>query len=158
MKEIKIDLEHVINFVDDGSKRNILIVDDDDLVLNLLKIFIKKFGYNPILAKHTDESIALFKRLYHEGLTPDLILMDIKMPFDMMNGIRCAEYLKSKYDYDKIIYMSGFITEEDTETKIRKSGKICLAKPFDTKNFEKTLREFFLESNLNNSSVFCCEP
>lgn len=56
--------------------KKILVADDEELILHLVCDFLKKEGYEPILAKDGEEALTLFKA------NPDisLVILDIMMP------------------------------------------------------------------------------
>ncbi len=57
------------------SLKNILVVDDDETSLALLRHFINKLGHNVLIANNGDAAMEVIKRQ-----PPDLILLDILMP------------------------------------------------------------------------------
>ncbi len=70
------------------EKKIILIVDDIELNLQMLKTLLIKFGQDVLVANNGKEAIAMVK----EG-DPDLIIMDIRMP--VMDGNQATKLLKS---------------------------------------------------------------
>ncbi len=82
---------------------NIVIVDDDRLVAQSLKIILENAGNVHVLAfgENGEEAIELYK-IYK----PDIILMDIRMP-----GISGLEAAESILDFDKnarILFLTTF--------------------------------------------------
>ncbi|WP_089608775.1 response regulator transcription factor [Dehalobacterium formicoaceticum] len=65
----------------------ILIADDHEGILDILKTYVQKEGFTPILARDGEEALALFAQ-YH----PILILLDVMMPkkdgFEVCREIR----------------------------------------------------------------------
>lgn len=64
----------------------ILIVDDDDSILTLLKLGIKNKGYRVEEATNGEEGITVYQRCQ-----PDLVLLDAVMP--VMDGFTCCQNL-----------------------------------------------------------------
>ncbi len=143
MKEISIKENIKLKISDDGMKKNILIIDDEELICELLNELLQSWNYNPLAARHTEEGVLIFDALYKEGFTPDLILLDIKMPAGMKNGFQFADYLKDLYHYERIIYMTALSSEDETRKELQRRKQLFLGKPF---NFEK-LNEM-IESSL----------
>jgi DNA-binding response OmpR family regulator len=56
-------------------KKNILIADDNEGILDILKSYVKKEGYEPIIARDGEEAINLFN-----DFSPELLLLDVMMP------------------------------------------------------------------------------
>lgn len=83
-------------------KRNrslILLVDDSEFAKNTIKRAYHKCKYDFVYASNGVEAIAEI-----EKIQPDLILMDILMPF--MDGIEATKQIKAKYDIPIIITTS----------------------------------------------------
>jgi DNA-binding response OmpR family regulator len=55
--------------------QTILIVEDEDQLVHLLSLWLKRAGYHTIAARNGDEAL----RLFHEA-HPDLVLLDIQLP------------------------------------------------------------------------------
>jgi two-component system cell cycle response regulator DivK len=69
--------------------KKILIVDDNEKNLKVLRVVLQHSGYETIEATDGEQAIRLAK-----DILPDLILMDIRMPG--MNGIEATRILKSE--------------------------------------------------------------
>lgn len=151
MARIPVTEEYSVTVVDDGSIRNVMIVDDEKDIYEILAIFLDKWGYNPVVARNTEEGIKIFSAMEEEGIQPkellDLILLDIKMPLGMMDGLEFHDYLKSRFDYHKIIFMTGLLSEETTEKEIKKREKYCFEKPFDVNEMKKVIDGYLGESD-----------
>lgn len=80
------------------------IVDDDALIVNLLKNFLDSQGDLSVIftASNGRECIDLLEKLDD---IPDILLMDLKM--DQMNGIDATQHLKQLYSDLKIIIISS---------------------------------------------------
>ena len=67
------------NIVDDDSvlttKGSVLVVDDDDITLGILKDLLTIDGFLVFTAREGDEGVAVFKKL-----SPDIVVTDINMP------------------------------------------------------------------------------
>ncbi len=65
----------------------ILVVDDEEIIRNILALYLKDMGYEPVTAMNGDEAIRIF-----DDNTPDLVLLDLNMPgksgFDVLQEIR----------------------------------------------------------------------
>ena len=70
-----------------GPVPSILVVDDNDINLELVRILLKRGGYRPLLAKNGREAIELLSRE-----KADLVLMDIQMPG--MNGYETTAVIR----------------------------------------------------------------
>lgn len=110
----------------DGSKKEILIVDDEPSILKLLN-FILSAEYTLIIKTSGIEAIAWLE----EGNDPDLIISDLMMPyFDGSSMIRNLK-ISGFYRNTPVILLSG---AEDLEEKVKEmSFKIdrFIEKPFN---------------------------
>lgn len=69
--------------------KNILVVDDDPVNLEVTSLTLKRSGYNVTTAENGEIALSRFERGYF-----DAIIMDIQMP--KMDGIACAEAIRYK--------------------------------------------------------------
>ena len=81
----------------------IMVVDDDQGVLNLLKRFLTSLGYEAILADNGKEAL---QRMDEK---PEIVILDIKMPG--MNGFEVLEKIKEQAPSTEVIVITGL---EDT--------------------------------------------
>lgn len=105
----------------------IIIVDDHLLFRESLKLLIEKEGFGHVIAE-AQNGLELLELLNNH--TPDLVIMDIDMPY--MNGLEATKIALSKYPDLKILLltmMSEYVTFADIETSgaighvMKSSGK-----------------------------------
>lgn len=77
------------------NEKTILLVEDDSFVSDIYQTKIGKEGFKVVLAENGVEAV---KRL--EEFTPDLILLDIVMPY--MDGMEVLRKIKSQERWKKI--------------------------------------------------------
>jgi two-component system, OmpR family, alkaline phosphatase synthesis response regulator PhoP len=77
------------------DKRRILIVDDDEDILQLLKYNLEKEGYSIMTLARSEKAMAAAKIF-----SPDLIILDIMMP--NQNGIELCRKLRDKSRFKNI--------------------------------------------------------
>ena len=107
---------------------NILVVDDQEPNLLLLKEFLEMQGYsNIVTTSDPREAIPLVK-----SFDPDLILLDLGMPF--MNGFEVMEQLKfvvPKSTFLPILILTADVTGESKRRALAGGASDFLTKPFD---------------------------
>ncbi len=120
-------------------KKKILVIDDNELNIKLIKgLFQKKRPeYEIFKATTAEEGIKMAI-----GNLPDLILMDIQLPG--MNGLDASKELKreTKTRAIPILALTSYAMDGDEE-KARNSG--CsgyITKPIDTKEFLQKIGTF----------------
>ncbi len=99
----------------DWNKKKILIADDEITSILLLKEYLQPAGIEVISARNGKEAIDALEN----GLAPDIILMDLRMP--VIDGYTATSIIKKKYPELKIIAQSAYVMPED-EDKARASG------------------------------------
>lgn len=104
----------------------ILIVDDVDANVLLLKLLISKAGYKTMTAFNGRDALDAV-----EKQKPDLILLDIMMP--IMDGHEVAKKLKEKPEYADIpiIFLSALNSTEDIIQGFRFGAADYVSKPFN---------------------------
>jgi len=104
----------------------ILIVDDVDANVLLLKLLISKAGYKTMTAFNGRDALDAV-----EKQRPDLILLDIMMP--IMDGHEVARKLKEKPEYADIpiIFLSALNSTEDIIQGFRFGAADYVSKPFN---------------------------
>ncbi len=88
----------------------ILIVDDDDRNRKLLRVILQNKGYETLEAENGLQALNTMK-----SQTPDLILMDIRMP--VMDGIEATKKIKQESALSKIpvVVLTASATKEERE-------------------------------------------
>ncbi len=111
----------------DMLNARILIVDDNQSNVNLLQKMLSSAGYNSVLSTSDPREVM---GLYKEN-RPDLILLDIKMPY--LDGFQIMEQLKEveQNDYVPVLVLTA-LRDKETLVRALKSGvKDFLTKPLD---------------------------
>ena len=104
-------------------KGKILVVDDDRLVLAMLRHGLSEAGYDVIDADNGDDAILLARQ--HR---PDLALLDIRM--EGKSGFDVAAYLRT-YCQMPFMFLSAF-SDGETAAKVRSLGALdYLVKPIE---------------------------
>jgi two-component system alkaline phosphatase synthesis response regulator PhoP len=95
----------------DPKPKKILIADDEEDILEILKFNLVKEGYDVISAQDGDEAIVKAKQNL-----PDLIILDIMMPGK--NGVEVCQILRAQNEFKETLIM--FLTAlNDEATQIK---------------------------------------
>jgi CheY-like chemotaxis protein len=107
------------------AKKQILIVDDDPLVVKILKEPLERIGYDVDVASHGLEALKKVKERQ-----PDLIILDILMP--LLDGFKTARLLKfdKRYRDIPIIVLTSRATEGERRMGAEVGANEFLFKPF----------------------------
>lgn len=108
----------------DIKNTSVLVVDDEPLIVLLIKDFLEMEGYTVFDAATGDMGLKVFKEK-----RPDIVITDVKMPG--MDGTQLKTLIKEIDSRVKIIMMSGHIEAVDMYSA---SDDIFLKKPFNLKD------------------------
>ncbi|TFW16157.1 response regulator [Massilia arenosa] len=106
-----------------ATKRQVLIVDDDELLLAFLGEVLRHHGYDTVQAESAEEA------LEHVAVRePDIALLDISMPG--MSGLELARHLHSKTSVP-FMFLSGSGTAESSKQAAAHGAVGFIVKPVD---------------------------
>jgi DNA-binding NarL/FixJ family response regulator len=91
-----------------NQRIRVLIVDDQTLVREgFRKLLELETDFEVVdTANNGEAAIAAVERLHQAGATPDVILMDIRMPH--MDGIAATKVIKERWDGSRIVILTTF--------------------------------------------------
>ena len=114
-------------------KKQILVIDDEELITKSLVLALEKTGYEVLVAKRCDEATAMA-----EAVDFDLIISDVRMPG--VDGIETARRIleilrKRGANQAPRIFMTGYADQiaEDGAKSLKANAYIL--KPFDLAEF-----------------------
>ena len=123
------------------EEKNILIVEDEEVIAMDLKKTISNFGYNVLSTVSSGEEALNFMA----DNKPNLVIMDILLAGDL-NGIETGVIMSERFEVP-IIYITAYAKEILLRSKITESSTF-LVKPFNESELRKKI-----EQVLNNTSV-----
>ncbi|OGH99302.1 MAG: hypothetical protein A2X42_04575 [Candidatus Margulisbacteria bacterium GWF2_38_17] len=119
----------------DTEKKQILIIDDDKNIVIALKYYLSLEGYDVLAASNGNHAFQLLNTN-----TPDLILLDIKMP--VMNGYLFSQMLKTKEKYKNIPIILITATPNMTGgIQLHSNCDDILKKPFNNEDLLKKIHK-----------------
>jgi DNA-binding response OmpR family regulator len=101
------------------NKKRILIVDDDETILHMLRRFFIREGFQVFVAR---DGIEAMERLKVES--PAIVLTDLKMP--SLSGIDLIQYIQKNTKGTAVVVMTAY-PEEWSGSEV----EACFVKPFD---------------------------
>ncbi|MCP4694963.1 MAG: response regulator, partial [Desulfobacterales bacterium] len=116
------------------EKASLMVVDDNETNRSLLKEMLESYEFTIVEARNGKEALAAVK-----SASPDLILMDMKMP--VMDGYEAARALKPDEDFKAIpvIAVSASVMR-DSEILVKEAGcDAFLTKPIRTRRLVSEL-------------------
>lgn len=111
----------------EDTKRNVLVVDDEDTLRLLLSTCLEDSGFNTASAENGVQCLKLL-----QSYVPDLILLDVHMP--VMNGFETAAEIRKVKAHVKtpIVFLTGASTPEALKRGFESGGDEYLYKPINT--------------------------
>lgn len=113
----------------------VLIVDDDALIRDSLKIIISMEADMEVVgvASNAQESLELCRQYQ-----PDIVLMDIRMP--IMDGVLGTKLIKSQFSNIKVIILTTFKDDEYIKEAIKNGASGYMLKNQSSDNIIDSLR------------------
>ena len=121
------EAREVVQHLSLPANLRILIVEDRDSVLQMLKLSLEHLGLIADTACNAEAALASVRNLG----PPDVLLSDIQMPGEL-DGNQLARMLKKRYPDMPIVMMSGY-------SETLEEGHEFLHKPFTNDQLKKTL-------------------
>ena len=129
----KRELQAKIDFSSEQEK-TILLIDDEEIVINISKMMLKRLGYRVLTAYSGYEGLQLFEK---NKSKIDLIISDLEMP--NMNGNEVMDKLRKIDPQIKVMLSSGALTDADEKDVMNKGFDGFIKKPYNLDTlFEKT--------------------
>lgn len=134
-----------------SMKTKILIVDDEDDILELLKYNLEKENYSVITAKNG------FEALQKIELKPNLIILDLMMP--IIDGLETLKKIKEKDEYKDIpvIFLTAKTSESSEIAGLNSGASDFLLKPVSVNKLlariKANLRRYTEKESLSSNSI-----
>jgi two-component system cell cycle response regulator DivK len=119
----------------------ILIIEDNEQNLYLVKFLLEKFGYEVSAARDGQEGIDMAFRI-----KPDLILLDIQLP--VMNGYTVAKKLRQNPDLSRtpIVAVTSYAMMGDREKAMEAGCTGYIEKPINPETFITQVEQHFIDN------------
>ncbi|HVV01973.1 MAG TPA: hybrid sensor histidine kinase/response regulator [Verrucomicrobiae bacterium] len=121
-----------------GQGKRILVIDDEEGILEILKETLSDSGYSVDTAPDGESALRRASQTSY-----DLALCDWKMPG--LNGQQVYEKLQSSNPRlsERMIFITGDVINEKTRNFLDESKKVCLSKPFSLHEFRAVVGKAF---------------
>jgi two-component system alkaline phosphatase synthesis response regulator PhoP len=106
-------------------KQTIMVVEDDQMIRNLIGIYLKKNGYEALEASDGEEAKAVF--LAHR---PCLIILDLMLP--KVSGEEFCNWIREQdHNEVSVIMLSAKVRIDDRISGLKLGADAYMTKPFD---------------------------
>ncbi|MDE5737503.1 MAG: response regulator transcription factor [Oscillospiraceae bacterium] len=121
----------------------VLVVDDDQNICDLLRMYLEKEGYSVIISNDGKEAVNKFR-----ALNPDIVLLDIMLP--SMDGRQVCREIRKDSNVP-IIMISAKNETFDKVLGLELGADDYIAKPFDTKEVIARIKAIARRVSANNA-------
>ena len=116
-----------------SGQPTVLVVDDDESLQNLFKLFMKKIGFSRVVVGTVKEAIsALEKQRF------DLVFLDLKLPDGPADDV--YDFVKREQPDCPIIIITGYPDSEMLDRILAKGPITVLKKPLKTEQLQQTVK------------------
>lgn len=114
----------------------VLIADDEENLLLLLKDNLEEYGFDVVLAKNGEEAFQ-----HSQSAKPNVIILDVEMP--KMNGIQVCERIRKIPELNDvpILILSAYAQPEDIKKGLAAGANQYMTKPFKVNQLIETIRK-----------------
>jgi CheY-like chemotaxis protein len=119
---------------DEGPLARILVVEDEEVVRNLVRVALERRGHEVTVANDGLEALRLFEDPTQEF---DLLVTDVVMP--QLNGAELAERVAQLRPELRVVFMSGYTRGTIPERRLLEAGRTFLQKPFTVAELLQTV-------------------
>lgn len=114
--------------------RRVLIVDDDSIIRETLRILLRAEGFN-VVGEASDGLKAMEMMKKHK---PSLVLLDISMPG--ASGLDVLSDIRTEYPESSVVMISGEADAATVKTAIEGGAVGYIVKPFNIANVVQNLK------------------
>jgi len=122
-------------------KKQILIIEDEEIARRNLEHILEKEGYNVIAVDSGTKGLTLIK-----SRSFDLIITDYKMK--KVDGLQVLEQSRKLQPYTEVILITGYATVDSAVTAMREGAYHYIAKPYKIDEVRRIIREALLKRSL----------
>ena len=118
---------------DKSGQPTVLVVDDDESLQNLFKLFLKKIGFSRVVVGTVKEALAALDKQKF-----DLIFLDLKLPDGPADDV--YDMAKEQQPECPIIIITGYPDSEMLDRILAKGPITVLKKPLQAEQLQQTVR------------------
>ena len=116
-----------------SGQPTVLVVDDDESLQNLFKLFLKKIGFSRVVVGTVKEAIAALEKQRF-----DLVFLDLKLPDGPADDV--YDFVKREQPDCPIIIITGYPDSEMLDRILAKGPITVLKKPLKTEQLQHTVK------------------
>lgn len=133
----------VCRLCEDQSMQRVLVVEDDENVLDVVKAWLEREGYEVLAATDGNQGLELVER------EPDLVILDVMLPG--MDGLTLCQEIR-KQSAVPILMLSARSDTIDRVVGLETGADDYLGKPFHPKELVARVRAMFRRRELDHGT------
>ena len=118
---------------DKAGQPTVLVVDDDESLQNLFKVFLRKIGFSRVVVGTVKEALAVIDKQKF-----DLVFLDLKLPDGPADDV--YDTLKEKQPDCPIVIITGYPDSAMLDRILAKGPITVLKKPLKVEQLKETVR------------------
>ena len=123
----------------------VLVVDDEPLVRQVVRMTLEKAGYDVLEAENGEKAIEAINE-NENPLVLDVLICDIRMP--KINGVEAIEYFQRQYPHVPLIVLTGYPDTNMAVSFMRHGVVDYLVKPVSTERLKTAVTAAMDQRNL----------
>ena len=130
-----------------GGCETIILADDQEMVRNLGRDILERYGYRVLTAADGLEAFDLFRQRPHEI---DLVVLDYAMP--RLSGLDTMRLLREVHGAIPVLFASGYYSDQALQALEQEQGGGFVAKPYRTTELARSVRDIIDRSKARAAS------
>lgn len=118
-------------------KKTILLIDDSQMILNFLKVYLSKEYH---VLSFNKASAALDYLINYKGPLPDLVLSDYHMPKDL-SGLDVIKSMRKYFPVMPVVILSGSCDVDERIECIASGAYDFIEKPFNPRELDARIEK-----------------
>lgn len=118
-----------------GTRKKVLIAEDDEVNSMVFQLFIEGMGYDVILAKNGKDAVTITREE-----NPDLIFMDVHMPY--YSGLEAIKELRTAGLTTPIVSLSASTRLQEKEQSMVNGADDFMMKPAAKESIRKIIHKY----------------
>lgn len=133
-----------------NAVQNILVVDDEELIVELLKEYFSELGYEVWVAQSAEEAISKL----NNGNNLNLVITDINLPGK--SGLELLKIVKETKEDLPVVLLTGLKTLDNAISAVKSGATDYITKPFDLESVRKVVERILKKQSrsLKKKQVF----
>lgn len=123
--------------VEPNKTVRILVVDDDETVLNLVELLLRRIGHTAILARDAKEAVEVLK----QKPLPDMMILDLMLPG--ISGLALLRQMRTRSLFDNlpVVILSALADPDQIREGLAAGADRYLTKPYLANNLVTTVQD-----------------